>query len=93
MLSLECHGQRGATPPRATPAIGPRCGLESGPQRTPEPGAQDGGPYRRRDLAVWVDRNASCPSMIEAYDTVDTGMRAQQEGCNLGRMAASSTQQ
>ena len=73
VFGLELHSQRGATPPRATPAIGTRCGLEQCPQRTPEPGAQDGGPYRSRDLAVWVDRKASFPRVIEAYDTVDTG--------------------
>jgi hypothetical protein len=92
LVNLELHGQRGAPPPRATLAIGTLCGLASCPQRTPAPGAHASGPYQRRDWAVWVDRNASDPSGIEAYDPVDTGARAKQEGGNLGRMAASSTQ-
>jgi hypothetical protein len=88
----EFHGQRGATPPRATPALGTRGGLASCPQRTPAPGAQDGGPYRRRDVAVWIDRTAACPRVIAAYDALDTGPRAHQEGGHRGRMAARRTQ-
>jgi len=92
MFRLEVDCQCGTTPPRPAPAIGPWWDLEECPQRALPPGHQDGRPDGCPELALGVDSAAQLLSTIEAHNTVDAGARAEQEGRDSGRMAASSTE-
>ena len=91
-FGLELGCQRGPTPPRPAPTIGPWWRLEECPQSTLDPGQQDRRPHRRQQLAVGIACEAQLPSTIEAHNTVDTGARTAQEGRDVSRIAASGTQ-
>jgi len=93
VFRLELRRQRGTTPPRSAPAIGTGWRLEESPQRALEPRHQDGRSGGGHALALSVDGEAERLRAIEAHDTVDTGARAEQEGRNLGRMMARSTEE
>ena len=92
VFHLEFHGPCGTAPAGETPAIGWRGRLEQRPQAPLQPGPQDCRPYRRRQLAIWVDGEAYMSSLVEADHAVEAGTRAEQEGGHVGRMAASRTQ-
>ena len=93
VFRLELRRQRGATPPRSAPTIGTGWSLEERPQRALQPRPQDGRPDGGHELALSIDGEAQLLRAIEAHNTVDTGARAEQEGRNLGRMTASSTEE
>jgi len=93
VFRLEVGSQRGTTPPRPAPAIGPRGSLEEGPQRALHPGHQGRRPAGDHALALCIDCAAELQSAIEAHKTGDTGARAEQEGRDVGGMTASGTAQ
>jgi hypothetical protein len=93
VLGLELGSQRGTTPPRPAPAIGLWWGLEQGSQGALEPGHEACRAHRRCQLALGVDGEAQLAGAIEAHKTVDTGARAAQACGDVGRMAASGTEQ
>src|SRR5215467_9971081 len=93
VFRLELGSQRGTTPPRPAPAIGPRWRLEECPQRALHPGHQGRRPDGGHELALCIDCEAELPSAIETHNTVDTRARAEQEGRDVGWITASGTEQ
>jgi hypothetical protein len=73
MWHLQCHGQRGTAPARATPALGARRRLAPRPQGPLPPRPSDRRPDRRRQLAVWGDGEAHMSRLGEPDTAVDTG--------------------
>lgn len=76
----------------ATNAVRQWTNAEECTQRALHPGHQERRPDRGHELALCVDCEAELPSAIEAYNTVDTGVRAEQEGRDVGWLAASGTE-
>jgi len=85
--------QRGTTPSRPAPAIGPWRDLEQRLQRTLQPRQQESCPNGCRQRAVCGDRDAQLPNAIETHNAVHTGARTEQAGRNRRRIVASRTQQ
>src|SRR5262249_3772906 len=90
LFCLKLRRQRGPTPPRPAPAIGPWWRLEESPPRALQPRPQEGGPDGGPAWAHRVDGAAQRLRALAAYNTVETRARAAQAGRHLGRLPASS---
>ncbi len=88
----QLHRQRGAAPPRATPAQRPGGGLEQRQDRAFERGRQDSSPALLRGaLASFSEAERSSP--VGPDDPIDTGARTKEDAGHFARGPPSGAQE